>query len=62
MAYRSDESGRDEIYVRPLPEGAGRWQASVDGGTKPHWSRAGRELYHVQGGAVSRTRRARPRR
>ncbi len=52
VAYRSDESGRDEIYLRPLPEGAGRWQASVDGGTKPRWSRAGRELYYVQGGTV----------
>jgi dipeptidyl aminopeptidase/acylaminoacyl peptidase len=49
VAYTSDESGRGEVYVRPFPEGAGRWQASVDGGTRPRWSRNGRELYYVSG-------------
>ena len=47
LAYLSDESGRDEVYVRPFPSGAGRWQASVDGGTQPLWSRDGTELYYV---------------
>ncbi|MDA1236314.1 MAG: hypothetical protein O3A53_16140 [Acidobacteria bacterium] len=48
LAYVSNESGRTEVYVRPFPDGAGRWQASVEGGTQPRWSRDGRELYYVQ--------------
>jgi Tol biopolymer transport system component len=48
LAYSSDESGRPETYVRPFPGGDGKWQASVDGGTAPRWSRDGRELYYVQ--------------
>ena len=47
LAYLSNDSGRDEVYVRPFPSGAGRWQASVDGGTQPLWSRDGSELYYV---------------
>jgi eukaryotic-like serine/threonine-protein kinase len=48
LAYSSDESGRLETYVRPFPGGDGKWQASVDGGSSPRWSRDGRELYYVQ--------------
>jgi serine/threonine-protein kinase len=48
IAYASNESGRFEVYVRPFPNtGAGRWQVSSDGGTTPHWSRNGRELFFV---------------
>ena len=32
LAYASDESGRVEVYVRPFPEGTGKWQVSVNGG------------------------------
>jgi Tol biopolymer transport system component len=47
IAYESDESGEGEIYVRPLPEiNGGRWQISVGGGTRPAWSRNGRELFY----------------
>ena len=36
MAYISDESGRQEIYVRPFPNvEEGKWQISSDGGQKP---------------------------
>ncbi len=49
LAYQSDESGRDEIYVRPFPSGGGKWQASVNGGTAPRWRGDGRELYYVEG-------------
>ena len=45
IAYQSDESGRPEVYVRPYPDvNAGRWQVSTSGGTRPLWSRDGREL------------------
>jgi len=48
VAYQSDESGRDEIYVRPFPDAnAGRWQVSTGGGAKPLWARNGRELFYM---------------
>ena len=55
MAYQSGESGREEIYVRPWPDvNAGRWQVSTGGGTRPLWSRDGRELfYYWQGGVMA---------
>ena len=46
IAYQSDESGRDEIYVRPFPKAEdGRWQVSTDGGEEPLWSHSGREIF-----------------
>jgi eukaryotic-like serine/threonine-protein kinase len=53
LAYASDESGRDEIYIRRFPEAgirtfplAGRRTlVSTTGGTIPHWRRDGRELF-----------------
>ena len=49
LAYRSDESGRHEVYVRPFPAGVGRWQVSVNGGSRPRWRSDGNELYYVEG-------------
>jgi len=47
LAYESNESGRDEIYVRPFPNvDGGKWQVSTDGGTRPLWARDGRELFY----------------
>jgi Tol biopolymer transport system component len=46
LAYVSDESGQSNIYVRPYPEGPGRWQISTLLGVEPHWSRDGRELFY----------------
>jgi Tol biopolymer transport system component len=45
VAYRSDESGRDEIYVATFPQLGGKWQVSVDGGAEPQWRRDGKELF-----------------
>jgi len=45
LAYISNESGNHEVYVRPFPEGNGRWQVSLDGGREPLWARNGRELF-----------------
>jgi hypothetical protein len=48
IAYQSNESGRDEIYVKPFPRvNDGRWEVSTDGGTRPVWARNGRELFYV---------------
>jgi serine/threonine protein kinase len=53
MVYTSNESGRNEIYVRPFPEvNKGRWQVSTSGGDSPLWSRNGRELFYLNGDAV----------
>ena len=46
LAYVSDETGRDEVYVRPFPDGSGRWLISAAGGTEPRWRRDGRELFY----------------
>ena len=46
IAYTSDESGRNEVYVRSAEPGGGRRQVSSDGGLQPHWSVNGKELYY----------------
>ena len=45
IAYQSNESGRDEVYVRPFPGPGGKWQISNTGGMFPIWSHNGRELF-----------------
>ena len=45
LAYVSNESGVQEVYVRPSPGPGGRWQVSTGGGRFPVWSRDGRELF-----------------
>lgn len=45
IAYVSDESGRNEVYVRPYEQSGARIQISTDGGSQPVWSRNGRELF-----------------
>lgn len=48
LAYESNESGREEVYVRPFPEvSTGRWQVSMGGGRTPLWSRTGQELFYL---------------
>ncbi len=44
MVYQSDESGRNEVYVRRLDGEGGKWQISTDGGTRPRWSRGEKEI------------------
>jgi hypothetical protein len=46
IAYRSDETGSVEIYVRPFPAtSGGKWQISAGGGLYAFWSNNGRELF-----------------
>jgi serine/threonine-protein kinase len=49
LAYTSNESGRDEIYVRPFPGPGGRWQISTDGGQEPLWAHSGGEIFFIDG-------------
>ncbi len=47
LAYQSNESGTDEIFVRPYPNvDAGRWQISSGSGICPVWNSNGRELFY----------------
>ena len=48
IAYWSNESGRDEVYIRPFPRNGGVVQVSSGGGTEPVWSRDGHELFYRQ--------------
>jgi serine/threonine-protein kinase len=52
LAYQSDESGRNEVYVRAWPTLGGKVQVSQSGGTEPAWSRNGRELFFRSGGGA----------
>jgi hypothetical protein len=56
LAYRSDESGKQEVYVRafppPAPGEGGKWQISDKGGDRPHWSRNGHELLYQSGDQI----------
>ena len=47
MAYSSNESGTDDVFVRPFPNAGGKWRISNGGGKYPMWSRNGRELFYM---------------
>ena len=48
LAYRSSESGRAEIYVRPFPNvGDDKVPVSKAGGSEPVWSHSGTELFYI---------------
>jgi serine/threonine-protein kinase len=53
LAYQSNESGKNEVYVRSFPPSApssgGKWLVSNNGGGFPHWSRTGHELVYQSG-------------
>jgi len=47
LAYVSNETGSDEIYVVPFPNtGTAKWPISASGGTEPAWSHRGNELFY----------------
>jgi serine/threonine protein kinase/Tol biopolymer transport system component len=49
LAYLSDYSGSDEIYVTTFPEPGSRMQISTKGGTSPVWAPDGSALYYFEG-------------
>ena len=52
IAYCSDLSGMDEVFVQSFPDMTGQWQISTDGGIDPIWAPDGSELFYRKGGAI----------
>ncbi len=49
IAYVSNRSGRNEIYVQAYPGPGEPWPISTQGGGEPVWGPSGRELFYRQG-------------
>jgi len=49
LAYVSNESGQNEVYVRPFPSGDRKWIISTGDGREPRWSPVGNELFYTSG-------------
>jgi hypothetical protein len=49
IAYVSNESGRDEVYVRRFPDNGTKIQISANGAYQPRWRRDGKELFFLSG-------------
>jgi Tol biopolymer transport system component len=47
VAYVSNATGIDEVYIQPFPGPGGKWQVSTNGGVDPRWGSEGRELFYV---------------
>ncbi len=52
VAYTSDESGNKEVYVASFPDPTRRLRVTSEGGSKPRWSRDGKELYYLRAGEL----------
>ena len=46
IAYMSNESGMQEVYVAPFPGPGGKHRVTNGGGASPAWSRNGGELFY----------------
>jgi len=47
IAYTSNESGRQEVYIQEFPRPSGKWQVSTDGGNSIRWRGDGKELFYL---------------
>jgi dipeptidyl aminopeptidase/acylaminoacyl peptidase len=56
IAYTSNESGSEEVYVRPFPSGPGRWKVSAGSGFEPRWRSDGKELFYWTRGSAPLSR------
>jgi serine/threonine-protein kinase len=46
LAYVSNESAQNDVYLRPYPALDRRWTVSTKGGTQPIWSPDGKEIFY----------------
>jgi serine/threonine protein kinase/Tol biopolymer transport system component len=49
VAFVSDRTGRQEVYIAPFPGPGGITQISTGGGTEPIWSHYGAEVFYREG-------------
>ena len=49
IAYVTDESGAEEVWVARFPSGDARRQVSVGGGTSPQWADGSKEILYISG-------------
>jgi WD40 repeat protein/predicted Ser/Thr protein kinase len=52
LAYQSNESGRNEIYLQSFPNGERKKQISFNGGINPQWRGDGKELFYYEEGRI----------
>ena len=52
IAYTSNESTGNQVYVTAYPMHERRWQVSTEGGERPQWNPKGRELFYWNGGQM----------
>jgi len=52
LAYQSNSSGKNEVYVRAFPDNGSQWQISNNGGFDPRWSPDGRDLLYRSGDQI----------
>ncbi len=46
LAYVSNETDKQEVYVAPFPNHTGKWQISTNQGNRPRWSKDGTKIYY----------------
>ena len=49
LAYSSDETGHDEVWIRPVGSAGAKKRVSTGGGAWPIWNRNGREVFFLKG-------------
>lgn len=47
LAYTSEESGSEQVYVTSFPGPGSKWQVSINGGDRPLWREDGKELFYL---------------
>jgi hypothetical protein len=56
VSASANESGRSEVWVRPVRRQGGKVLVSPDGGRAARWSRDGREIFYVHDETLMRVR------
>jgi eukaryotic-like serine/threonine-protein kinase len=47
LAFTSNSTGKNEVYVARFPAGTGRTRVSASGGSEPRWRGDGKELFYI---------------